>query len=58
MELGRLIIPLGIITYLMVLITVISGLYRVKLKTHKWLAAITILLATLHAIVVLAVFFL
>lgn len=58
MELGRLMIPLGITTYLMALITVVSGLYRVKLNTHKLLAGVTIFLASLHAILVLSEFLL
>jgi hypothetical protein len=51
-------IPLGITTYLMALITVVSGLYRVKLNTHKLLAGVTIFLASLHAILVLSEFLL
>jgi hypothetical protein len=49
----KIIIPLGILTYLMVLITVFSGIRKVKIQNHKILAGITALLATTHAGIVI-----
>ena len=51
--LANLIIPLGILTYLTVILAMISGLRRWKLKTHKRIALIAIILATLHAALVI-----
>ena len=48
MNIGSFIVPLGILTYTMAAITLLSGLFRAKLKNHKLLAYITIALATLH----------
>ncbi len=56
MNLGNLIIPLGITTYVFVLITIMLGLRRWKLKFHKTIALITILLATFHALLVLILY--
>ncbi len=42
------IITLGIVTYIFMAITVISGFKRVKLKYHRILAIISIALATAH----------
>ena len=57
MDLGRFVIPLGILTYTLLLVTVLSGLFRVKLKLnfkhHKLLALLTIVLATIHAGIVI-----
>jgi hypothetical protein len=50
--LANLIIPLGILTYLSVILGIISGLRRWKLKIHKTIALIAIILATLHAALV------
>ena len=53
MGLVRFVIPLGILTYTLLLATILSGLFRVKLKLkvkhHKLLALLTIILATIHA---------
>ena len=53
MDLGWFVILLGILTYTLLLATILSGLFRVKLKLklkhHKLLALLTIILATLHA---------
>ncbi len=51
--LANLIIPLGIVTYLSLILGIISGVRRWKLKTHKIIAIITIILATLHATLVI-----
>ena len=51
--LANLIIPLGILTYLCVILGIISGLKRWKLKFHKAIAVIAIILATLHAALVI-----
>ena len=57
MDLGRFVIPLGIVTYTLLLATILSGLFRVKLKLkfkyHKLLALLTIILATIHAGIVI-----
>jgi len=53
----KLIVPLGIITYLLVLLTVISGRFRGRLKLklahHKLLAYLALGLASLHGALVL-----
>lgn len=51
--LANLIIPLGILTYISVVIGIISGLRRWKLKIHKTIALIAVILATLHAALVI-----
>jgi hypothetical protein len=51
--LANLIIPLGILTYLSVILGIISGLRRWKLKVHKTIALVAIILATLHAALVI-----
>ncbi len=51
--LANLIIPLGILTYLSVILGIISGLKRWKLRAHKAIAIIAIILATLHAALVI-----
>jgi hypothetical protein len=51
--LPKLIIPLGILTYLSLILGIISGLRRWKLKVHKTIAIITIILATMHATLVI-----
>ena len=49
----KLIVPLGIVTYSLVLLTAISGKMGVKINFHRLLAGLTILLATGHAFLVL-----
>lgn len=51
--LANFIIPLGILTYLSVILGIISGLRKWKLKVHKTIALIAIILATLHAAIVI-----
>jgi len=51
--LANFIIPLGIMTYLSLILGIISGIKRWKLKIHKTIAIITIILATLHASLVI-----
>ena len=51
--LANLIIPLGILTYLFLILGIISGLKRWKLRAHKTIAIIAIILATLHAALVI-----
>ena len=53
MNIYALIKPLGIITYTLVLITLISGLKGWKLKYHKILGITALLLATMHALLVI-----
>lgn len=55
--LGNLIIPLGIITYLCLALGIASGLRRWKLKIHKTIAIIAIVLATFHASLVIYFYF-
>ena len=49
-----LIKPLGILTYIMILTTLITGLRRIKLSYHQLLAYATLLVASLHACLVLS----
>jgi hypothetical protein len=51
--LANSIIPLGIMTYLSLTLGIISGVRRWKIKIHKTIAIITIVLATLHASLVI-----
>lgn len=51
--LASLIIPLGIVTYLCLILGIISGIKRWKLKIHKTIATVAIILATLHAALVI-----
>ncbi len=51
--LANFIIPLGIMTYLSLILVIISGIKRWKLKIHKTIAIITVVLATLHASLVI-----
>lgn len=57
MDITELIKPLGIATYSLVLIALASGLFRAKLhltlSTHKRLALLAVVLATIHGILVL-----
>jgi hypothetical protein len=54
-DLYSLVMPLGIATYVVLLVTFLVGLrvIKVKFKIHKVLAIITLLLASLHAILIL-----
>jgi hypothetical protein len=51
----ELIRPLGILTYASILIAVWSGVRHWKLKHHMALAGLSLLLASLHALIVLGV---
>lgn len=53
MNLYSLIKPLGIATYGFLLFTVVSGLLRWKLASHKKLAITALALATAHAALVI-----
>ncbi|MDD5530019.1 MAG: hypothetical protein PHX21_08315 [bacterium] len=52
-KMGNLIIPFGIITYGLVLFTVISGLRGWQFKKHKLIAIIAVSFATIHAVIIL-----
>ena len=47
--------PFGIITYLLLIMTAVSGMMGWKLKHHKMLAIIAIIMATLHAAIVISI---
>ena len=60
MGIDKIIIPLGIATYISLLVTVATGLMTfkfhtkwVRMKWHIWFAILTIILATIHAGVVI-----
>ncbi|MBU1077267.1 MAG: hypothetical protein KKH98_08240 [Spirochaetes bacterium] len=59
MNLYKLIVPLGIFTYLSLLVNVIIGRFHVKLKMkswmkwHKFFGFFTLILATIHAVLVI-----
>jgi hypothetical protein len=53
MELSRLIVPLGIATYTLLLLAILSGLRRWKLKYHLTFAVLMLVSASLHALIVL-----
>ena len=60
MDIYKIIIPLGISTYISLLITIATGLMIfkfhvkwVKMKWHIWFAVLTVILATIHAGVVI-----
>jgi hypothetical protein len=53
MDLYKFIEPLGIITYTALFFTVINRLLKWKLKYHKMLGISTLILATLHALIVI-----
>ena len=57
MSVYQLIIPFGIIAYLSVLLSGLTGARIIKLKLvwHKRIALLTIILATIHAAFVLSV---
>jgi len=48
--------PLGIITYLCLLTTLSMGLFRWQFKYHKKMAIITLIFATIHALLVLSLY--
>jgi len=52
MELHDILKPLGILAYLMVGITFLFGIKRWNFKVHRWLAIITVIMATAHGILV------
>ena len=52
MEVRELIKPLGVGTYIFLLLTLVAGFFRWKLKFHKALAITAIILATIHVIMV------
>lgn len=60
MEISALIKPLGIITYVLVILTFLAGLLRarlkLKLKHHKALAWLAVILASLHGMLVLVLY--
>ena len=45
--------PLGIVTYLLILAALTSGMMRAKMGVHKTLAGLAILSATVHALIVI-----
>ncbi len=47
-DIHTLIAPIGFLTYLFLIATVLSGKKRMKLKYHRMLAISTIILATTH----------
>ena len=55
MSIYDLIIPLGIFTYAMVLLGVLTGtrVLNVKLKWHKRIGLTILIAATLHAVIVI-----
>ena len=57
MEISELIKPLGIVTYVFVILTFLAGLLRAKLKLkikhHKALAWVAVTMASLHGLLVL-----
>ena len=57
MEISELIKPLGIVTYVFVILTFFAGLFRTKLKLklkhHKALALVAVTMASLHGLLVL-----
>jgi Mg2+ and Co2+ transporter CorA len=57
MEITELIKPLGIVTYVFVILTFLVGMFRAKLKLklkhHKIMAWTAVTLASLHGLLVL-----
>lgn len=57
MEISEWIKPLGIVTYMVVILTFLVGMFRAKLKLklthHKLLAWLALILASLHGVLVL-----
>jgi hypothetical protein len=54
-NLANLIVPLGITTYVLVLLAVCSGLLHWNFKLHRGLAVTAAVLATCHAALVILV---
>ncbi len=44
---------LGLVTYISLLSTIISGLFKMNVELHRFLAIATIIFATLHFFIVL-----
>ncbi|MFA5113900.1 MAG: hypothetical protein WC529_06375 [Candidatus Margulisiibacteriota bacterium] len=44
---------LGITTYALVLLTLLTGLRRVKLQYHRWIAYAAITAATIHGVLII-----
>lgn len=55
MNLYVLIKPLGIVSYSLMALAALTGLFRFKMKWHKWLGLSALILATLHFIIVIYV---
>jgi putative Mn2+ efflux pump MntP len=55
MELYDLVMPLGIITYILIILAILTGRRIIKLhpKWHKIIATLTIIFATIHAGIVI-----
>lgn len=53
MELYRFVKPLGILTFLLIILTAISGKMGWKIKNHVLLAIITIIFAAIHGLIVI-----
>ena len=53
MELYKIIKPLGITTYVLLFLTIVSGMLRWKLNYHKRLAITTLLVASIHTLIVI-----
>lgn len=55
MFLAKLIVPLGIFTWLLVLLAVLTGLriVKAKLAAHRVLALVAIASATIHGLIVI-----
>lgn len=58
----HLIVPLGIATYVSIILTILSGfaIFKwhvkwVKMKMHIWLAILTLILASIHAGIVMSI---
>ncbi len=60
MEISEWIKPLGIVTYAFVVLTFLVGMFRarlkLKLKHHKILAWLAVILASLHGLLVLVLY--
>jgi hypothetical protein len=44
---------LGLTTYCLVLLTLLTGLRRVKVQYHQWLAFAAITVATIHGLLII-----
>lgn len=52
-SLFKLILPLGITTYVLLLISLLMGLFKAPMKSHKIVAIATFVFATCHAALIL-----